>query len=104
MSNLKTIKNICYFNSTCQKVNNYVHTKLLKHKEEYFVGLVIKCRKYTILKNKDKLNTNYVYKIMEIGKNDFKIKNEIDNIVLNVPVSIIKQNFKYPYSSFIDKT
>jgi hypothetical protein len=62
----------------------------------------IKCKKYTVLKNKQKLNTNYIYKVLKIEKDNFTIINEIDNITLIVPISVINSHFKYPYSCTID--
>ena len=102
MNDLKTINNICYFNSTCHRVNKHTHFKILKHTKEYFEGMNIKCKKYTVLKNKQKLNTNYIYKVLKIEKHNFTIINEIDNITLIVPVSVINSHFKYPYSCTID--
>jgi hypothetical protein len=102
MGDLKTVNNICYFNSTCEKVNKYTHYKILGHKEEFFIGMNIKCKKYTVLKNKQKLNTNYIYKVLKIEKDNFTIINEIDNITLIVPISVINSHFKYPYSCTID--
>ena len=99
---LKTVNNICYFNNTCVKVNLWVHKKILGHTKDYFEGMILKCRKYTVLKTKQKLNTNYVYKVLKITKNDFTIINEIDNITLVVPVSVIKSHFIYLYSCTID--
>ena len=102
MTDLKTVNNICYFNNTCMKVNSYVHRKILGHKVDFFVGMYIKCKKYTVLKDKQKLNTNYIYKVLKIEKHNFTIINEIDNITLIVPVSVINSHFKYPYSCTID--
>jgi hypothetical protein len=99
---LKTVNNICYFNNTCEKVNAWTHRKILGHTETYFEGMILKCRKYTVLKNKQKLNTNYVYTVTKITKDTFTIINEIDNITLIVPLSVIKSHFKYPYSCTID--
>jgi len=103
MNNLKTVNNICYFNNmTLVRVNNYIHRTLLNNKDDYYEGMILKCRKHTILKAKDVLHTNYVYKVTKIKKDSFTLVNEIDNITHEVTKSIIQSNFKYPYCSTID--
>jgi hypothetical protein len=102
IKDLTTLNNICYFNLTCNNINSYVHKNVLNYKEDYFVGLNLKCRKHTQLKKGDKLQTNYIYKITEIYKNHMIIKNELENKSYNVSNSIIKENFKYVYCSTID--
>ena len=93
LSELKTLNNICYFNNTVDKVNNYIHKNILNYKEDYFIGLNIKCRVHTNLSKGEKLQTNYIYKITNINKNIFTILNELENKYFNVDIKIIKQNF-----------
>ncbi len=65
--NVKTLNNLGFFNSRCSKVNNFIHKRVLKHNEKWFVGLEIVCRKY----HKEKgitMNTNYTYIIKSLQK------------------------------------
>ena len=101
-SEIKTLNNICYFNNSVNKVNTYIHKKVLNYKEDYFLQLNIKCRKFIQLQKGKKLNTNYVYKIVGINKNIFTIVNELENKFYDVDIKTIRENFKYTYCSTID--
>ena len=87
---------------SCNNVNSHVHKNVLNYKEDYFVGLNLKCRRHTQLKKGEKLQTNYIYKIIEIYKNHMILLNELENKSYHVSNSIIKENFKYTYCSTID--
>ena len=102
MKDLETVNNICYFNNmTLVRVNNHIHRTLLNNKDDYYEGMILKCRKHTIL-GKDVMHTNYVYKVTKIRKYTFTLVNEVDNTTHEVQKSIIQTNFKYPYCSTID--
>lgn len=99
---IKTVNNVCYFNATCSKVNNFVHYSLLNHNKEYVEGEYIKCKKHTKLNKAQTLNTNYKYKIMKITKDDIHLLNEVDKETFVVKKGIVNSSFKLPYCSTIE--
>ena len=44
MDDVKTQKNICYFNFRCDVVNHHIHKKVLKHENNFFEGMLNKLR------------------------------------------------------------
>ena len=100
MAEVKTAKNICYFNFRCNIVNNHVHSNILKQNVQFYEGLEIICRKYEKSKSYT-LNTNYVYKIKKIGK-DVTITDEVDEVDYRIPKSMLDTHFKLPYALTCD--
>ena len=100
MKDVTTTTNICYFNFRCDMVNNHVHHNILKHKETYFEGLEVICRKYEKQKAYT-LNTNYVYKIKKMPKY-VTITDEVDEVDYVIPKSILDTHFKLPYALTCD--
>jgi hypothetical protein len=106
--------NICYTNQYAQQLNKYIHHEILKHKEEYFVGLKLVCKiaknvqyddiisetktEETNSNNKKtfKINSNMEYIITAINKNMITISDQIeDEYTLNK--EFIKKHFGYSY-------
>ena len=100
MSEVKTEKNICYFNFRCDNVNNYVHRTVLKQDKTFYEGLEIVCRKYEKFKGFT-LHTNYVYRIKSI-KASVTITDEIDNIDYIITKAMLSTHFKLPYAGTCD--
>lgn len=100
LKDVKTTKNICYFNFRCDVVNNHVHENILKKTIKYYEGLEVICRKYEKTKGFT-LNTNYIYKIKSIGK-DVIITDEIDEVDYRIPKTMLSTHFKLPYSMTVD--
>lgn len=100
MSEVKTEKNVCYFNFRCDVVNHHVHKNILKKEQTYYPGLEIVCRKYEKSKGLT-LNTNYIYKIKSIGK-DVVITDEIDEIDYKITKPMLTTHFKLPYALTAD--
>jgi len=98
IQDVKTLRNIAYFNFRCNVVNNHINTNVLKNKETYKEGDTIVCRKYERSKGL-LLNTNYEYKITSL-KDKAKtatIKDEVDDIEYKINVGMLQTHFKLPY-------
>jgi hypothetical protein len=95
---VKTLRNIGYFNFRCNVINNHINRNILKNKETYKEGDIIVCRKYE--RSKDLLlNTNYEYKIISL-KDKAKqatIKDEVDDIEYKINVGMLQTHFKLNY-------
>jgi hypothetical protein len=100
MQDVKTTKNICYFNFRCQNVNTHIYRNVLNKKENMYEGMEIICRKYE--KTKDYLlNTNYSYTLKKLGKY-ITIREEIDNIDYRIPNQMFYTHFTLPYALTCD--
>jgi hypothetical protein len=104
-NNLKTITdfkkvttkiNVAYFNFRCEQVSDFVHEKILKHKQKYFEGMNIICKKYSNKKGQ-KLMTNYTYKITKYTDKVIEITDELDNITYTISYTQLLNDFKLPY-------
>lgn len=98
---VKTLKNICYFNFRCQQVSSNIHFGVLQHEIRYFTGLKIICRVY----EKTKINnfqTNYEYKIIKMTKSNIIILNEADGEEQNITMKQLQNNFILPYAFTCD--
>lgn len=95
---IKTKKNVAYFNFRCNQVNNLVHNNILKFKEEYFNDLNIICKKYCNKKGQV-LNTNYTYKIIDYDKdkNNVTILDELEDKKYFITQCQLKSDFRLPY-------
>lgn len=100
IEDVKTTKNICYFNFRCLTVNEFVNNTILKKTERYSVGTEIICRKYE--KSKEYvLNTNYTYRIKTL-KPKVKIVDETDNKEYTIDNKLLYSHFKLPYALTCD--
>ena len=75
MKDMKTLKNISYFNKTAEMVSKYVFDNLYEKPKgksividgmRFIVGMNVLCKKHRYV-NKSRLYTNFVYKINDIG-------------------------------------
>jgi hypothetical protein len=101
MDDVKTEKNICYFNFRCDVVNHHVHKKVLKYENNFFEGMDVICRKYDKGKN-FVINTNYIYKIKKITKADIKIIDEVDEVEYKLPIGMLSTHLKPAYAMTCD--
>ena len=101
MKDVDTTTNISLFNFRCNIINSHVHKNIMKHTEDYFVGLDIICRKYERSKN-FVINTNYTYKITKLGDKYTKIKDEVEDVEYTIPNGVLRNNFKLPYALTLD--
>jgi hypothetical protein len=97
---VKTIKNICYFNFRCENVNTYIHRELLKKTYTYENGAEIICKKYE-KKGAFTLNTNYMFKIKKLGTKTI-IRDEVDDIDYEIPRHMLQSHFRLPYALSCD--
>ena len=104
---LKTKKNICFFNNNCHYVNNHVHNKLVQKPKDieyiifdgnkYYEGLeIIFNGKYYRNKN-IRLFQRYTYVIKSINNNHFIITEPLENIDIKLNIKLLKK-FTLPYS------
>jgi len=105
MSELKTTKNICYFNQyRTNVVNKYVHRKLIKKPTnvftingvDYWKGLELTCTKHHKAKG-IRLYVNYTYVIESIGEKFFKIIDDVEEKNFTLDISLLS-HFKLPYA------
>ncbi len=104
-SDVKTLNNLGYFNFRCSQVNDRIHKEVLKHKEKWFVGLEIVCRKY----HKEKgitLNTNYTYRIVSFQKDKKTvcIHDDVDDEYYTIKVSMLETHFTLTYCRTTDSS
>ena len=95
LKDVKTTKNISYFNFKAKKINEYVHNNLIdipndniEYKNtKYFNNLYISCKKHHRisfkLTNKYNLNPNFEYSINEYKKGESKGEKTIRSIIIN---------------------
>ena len=97
-NDVKTLKNIAYFNFRCDIINNHINRNILNNNKTFKEGDIIICR----VSEQSKgllLNTNYEYKITSL-KDKAKqatIKNEVDNIEYKINVGMLQTHFKLNY-------
>jgi hypothetical protein len=97
MSELKTVKNVSYFNEMrAEKVNKYVHFNILKNTADYFEGLEIVCKKYYKCKQY-RLNVNYSYIIKKMNKDNVIIEDDTEGTQYKITYQMLRNYFKYPY-------
>lgn len=105
MSELKTTKNLCYFNKNVDKVNRHMHKKATKPKKtimidgiEYYKGLEIICRDHYKAGKGMRFFVNYTYIIKDINKKTFTICDEFDGKTYNnINIKLMK-HFKLGYA------
>jgi len=110
---VQTLSHVCFFNHTCNKVNDYVHDNLVEepknkitiskvigkvtHKDNYWKGLELVSKGYFKSKNV-KLNTNYVYEIQSINKDELVIKDIVDGDKMTVSTKLLKDKLHLNYA------
>lgn len=99
LSQLKTKLNICLFNFRCETVNNYVHETLMGKTKKFEVGQEIICKEY---EKKNRLITNYKYKIIKMKKQDVVIRDEVELLDYKITPQILLKHFKLPYAVTCD--
>lgn len=105
MGELKTTKNLCYFNKNVDKVNRHMHKKATKPKKtimidgiEYYKGLEIICRDHYKAGKGMRFFVNYTYIIKDINKKTFTICDEFDGKTYhNINIKLMK-HFKLGYA------
>lgn len=101
INDVKTTKNVAYFNHRCDSVNSHVHTRLLKKTIAFAAGQEIICRHYLKYKGQT-LNTNYTYRIRAMTKTSVFIIDEVDEIEYTILPSLLTKHFKLPHCSTCD--
>ena len=124
-NNVKTIKNICYFNKRSSEVDKYVHNNLITipnnyiliNNIKYWKGMILICREHFISKRKQneikkdyiddkegykylhnfRLYKNYNYIIDDIKDNKILLKEPVKKIKFYININQINY-FKLPYS------
>lgn len=99
MNEVNTKLNICLFNFRCDMVNERIHSKVFHKTTKFEVGQEIICKKY---ERKNRLITNYKYKITKMKKNDVVIRDEVDEIDYKITPQILLNHFKLPYAVTCD--
>lgn len=99
LSQLKTKLNICLFNFRCETVNNYVHETIIGKTKKFEEGQEIICKEY---EKKNRLITNYKYKIIKMKKQDVVIRDEVEEINYKITPQILLKHFKLPYAVTCD--
>ena len=108
MRDVDTMKNICYFNSRCETVNNHIFNNII-HKDDvkkpskWIIGNEYVCREYAKTKTY-KINKNYTYRLKKlyIQHKTATISNEVDKVDYVIPLEILHKNFKLPYANTCD--
>lgn len=101
INDVKTTRNVAYFNHRCDMVNSHVHTRLLKKTTAFEAGQEIICRQYLKYKGQT-LNTNYTYRIRAMTKTSISIIDEVDEIEYTLLPSLLQKHFKLPHCSTCD--
>ena len=104
-SELKTTKNISFFNFRAERINKVLQDrekniktfiKFGKNPEfKFYEGLELVCKKYYKAKDK-RLFTNYTYIIDKIDNKTFTINEPVDNIKMTFELKFLSY-FKLPY-------
>jgi hypothetical protein len=109
LSDVKTTRNVCYFNSECDRVNKYVHENLIEHPKDvwiyenvkYWKGLELVCRDH-YNKNGKRLYVNYIYILksmnLTIADPHFIIKEKLTDVEFILDIALLSK-FKLPYAS-----
>ena len=107
MEDVKTTKNVCFFNFRCDAVNIFVKNNLITKQYsslykisnvEYWIGMDLICRK----SYKDKairLFTNYTYKIKALNMKYVTLYEPADDITIKLDTSVLGAHFKYSWAS-----
>jgi hypothetical protein len=101
MNDIKTIKNISYYNKMNKLISEHVHYKLLNNETKYYTGLNVLCRSNNKLckdKNNKRLFTNFQYKIMDIDKKECKLYDELTKTEYLISLSKLETDFILPYA------
>ncbi|MBS1736426.1 MAG: hypothetical protein JSS98_07425 [Bacteroidetes bacterium] len=104
MSDVKSKRNICYFNFRNQQVNTHVHKKLVKTPKNhvaitqvegkkskttnYWKGLKLTCKKHWQQKGV-RLFKNYTYEITFISQETFTVKDVVEDTTLTFPIAML---------------
>src|SRR5208282_1613847 len=108
MSDVKTIRNICYFVYRTDMVNKHIHNNIIDRKDkktikikgvDYWVGLELLCRK-SYIKGGVRLYVNYTYKIVSINKKSFTIIEEFEGTTMTFDIDMLS-HFKLNYSNTV---
>jgi 5-methylcytosine-specific restriction endonuclease McrA len=106
MKDVKTIKNICYFNYRQNIINRHIHKQVAKPNEvnivtvkgiDYYNGLELICSKHYSNKGV-RLFVNYTYKIIDIDDKSFTVCDILDDTPIKLDINKL-EFFKLPYSS-----
>jgi hypothetical protein len=91
---IKTKKNVCALNKTCEWLNNKISN--IAHKDnKYFIGQELICRKTFKIKS-ERTFINYTYTITDIKADTYCLTDGFAKIELNK--SIVHQHFRLPYA------
>ena len=89
---LTTKFNIAYKNKTCGEVNQRVRA-MLRKRQDYEVGEVLVCRRYTKLgRSKITFNVNYEYTITAVREATLQLDEDVW-----LPLTLIKSSFTHNY-------
>jgi hypothetical protein len=104
LKEVKTFKNICYFNFRTDTVNTHAHSLVAKpeksvtiNKVPYWEGLKLFCKKHYKVKS-IRLFVNYLYKIQKISSESFTICDEVENTTFTLPIDVLS-HFKLLYAN-----
>jgi len=106
MKDVKTTRNICYFNYRQNIINRHIHKQVSKPHDinsvqvkgiDYYNGLELICSKH--YSNKGiRLYVNYIYKIIDINDKTFTICDILDEMSIKLEINKLDL-FKLPYTS-----
>jgi len=97
--NVKTLKNIAFYNKTGKALSEHLHYRT--HEEQYEIGVKLVCRKSGFKDmNKNKMITNNEYIIKTCG-DKFIILNEIKGGSFEFKISIASANAFFSYNGCI---
>ena len=104
LEDLKTKRNITYFNKRAEKINKYIHSGIKIHNRKhivecneikYYSGLELICRKrFNVGKNIFMINFTYV--ITKINENEIYLKDICEDDEIILPIKFVT-NFSLPY-------
>jgi 5-methylcytosine-specific restriction endonuclease McrA len=106
MKDVKTTKNICYFNYRQNIINRHIHKQVAKPNDvnivrvkgiDYYNGLELICSKHYSNKGV-RLFVNYTYKIIDIDDKSFTVCDILDDTPIKLDINKLEY-FKLPYSS-----
>ena len=107
-SELKTTKNLSFFNFRNERINKYVQDHLIKPPENavkfdnfyHYQGLEIVCKKHYRVKN-IRLYTNYTYVLDNINTKKFTVVEPVENVKMTMDIDLLKKHFKPPYCNTV---
>ena len=105
MKNVKSTKNICYFNYRTNQVNKHVHKHLVTKPAntvkfnyvDYWQGLELTCKKHYQSKGV-RLFKNYVYCITKIDNKKFTVTDRVEGTSFTGDLDML-DHFKLPYAN-----